>query len=125
VQLNKDEALHGLRAFLYFANGGTIRRKQEDEQTNQASCLNLLANAVMAWNTVYMAPVTLLAIRGSDVCKLLQVVVRLRRTGERFSVRSHSPFRMNYQCSVSTNRLVGAEAPQTPGMACLLPRRTV
>src|SRR5712691_2691343 len=32
-----------------------IRRKQEEEQTNQAGCLNLLTNAVVAWNTVYMA----------------------------------------------------------------------
>lgn len=33
----------------------TIRRKQEEEeQTNQAGCLNLLTNAVVAWNMVYM-----------------------------------------------------------------------
>src|SRR5438552_9856461 len=32
-----------------------IRRKQEEEQTNQAGCLNLVTNAVVAWNTVYMA----------------------------------------------------------------------
>jgi len=54
AQLNKGEALHGLRQFLFFANGGKIRRKQEEEQNNQASCLNLLTNAVVAWNTVYM-----------------------------------------------------------------------
>jgi TnpA family transposase len=55
TQLNKGEALHALREFLFFANKGTIRRKQEEEQTNQAGCLNLLTNAVVAWNTVYMA----------------------------------------------------------------------
>jgi TnpA family transposase len=54
TQLNKGEALHMLREFLFFANKGTIRRKQEEEQTNQAECLNLLTNAVVAWNTVYM-----------------------------------------------------------------------
>jgi TnpA family transposase len=57
TQLNKGEALHMLREFLFFANTGTIRRKQEGDQTNQAGCLNLLTNAVVAWNTVYMAAV--------------------------------------------------------------------
>ena len=55
TQLNKGEALHALREFLFFANKGTIRRKQEEEQTNQAGCLHLLTNAVVVWNTVYMA----------------------------------------------------------------------
>lgn len=55
TQLNKGEALHALREFLFFANRGTLRRKQEEAQTNQAGCLNLLTNAVVAWNTVYMA----------------------------------------------------------------------
>ncbi|MEO6807522.1 MAG: Tn3 family transposase [Isosphaeraceae bacterium] len=44
-----------LREFLFFANRGQIRRRQEEEQVHQATCLNLLANAVIAWNTVYMA----------------------------------------------------------------------
>jgi TnpA family transposase len=55
VQLNKGEALHALREFLFFAHRGKIRRKQEEEQVHQATCLNLLTNAVIAWNTVYMA----------------------------------------------------------------------
>ena len=53
-QLNKGEALHALRRFLFFANEGIIRRRQEEAQTNQAQCLNLLTNAVMVWNTLYM-----------------------------------------------------------------------
>ena len=55
AQLNKGEALHSLREFLFFAHRGKIRRKQEEEQVHQALCLNLLTNAVIAWNTVYMA----------------------------------------------------------------------
>ncbi|MBV8310264.1 MAG: Tn3 family transposase, partial [Planctomycetaceae bacterium] len=55
TQLNKGESLHALREFLFFANRGKIRRKQEEEQVRQATCLNLLTNAVIAWNTVYMA----------------------------------------------------------------------
>lgn len=57
TQLNKGEALHALREFLFFANKGTSRRKQEEDQANQAGCLNLLTNAVVVWNTVYMAAV--------------------------------------------------------------------
>ncbi|MGO8721592.1 MAG: Tn3 family transposase, partial [Acidimicrobiales bacterium] len=57
TQLNKGEALHGLREFLLFANKGTLRKKQEEELMNQASCLNLVTNAVVTWNTVYMAAV--------------------------------------------------------------------
>lgn len=56
-QLNKGEALHSLREFLLFANKGTLRKKQEEELRNQASCLNLMTDAVIVWNTVYMAAV--------------------------------------------------------------------
>jgi hypothetical protein len=52
-----SEPLHGLREFLLFANKGTLRRKQEEELRNQAGCLNLVTNAVVTWNTVYMAAV--------------------------------------------------------------------
>jgi TnpA family transposase len=54
AQLNKGEALHALRRVLFFANEGKVRRKDAEEQLNQASCLNLMANAVVAWNTTYM-----------------------------------------------------------------------
>jgi TnpA family transposase len=57
AQLNKGEALHALREFPFFANRGKIRRKQEEEQVHQATCLNLLTNAVITWNTVSMAAV--------------------------------------------------------------------
>jgi TnpA family transposase len=54
AQLNKGEALHALRRFLFFANEGKVRRKDAEEQLNQASCLNLMTNAVVAWNTIDM-----------------------------------------------------------------------
>jgi TnpA family transposase len=57
AQLNKGEALHSLREFLMFANRGTLRKKQEEELRHQAGCLNLLTNAVVTWNTVYIAAV--------------------------------------------------------------------
>jgi TnpA family transposase len=54
LQLNKGEALHMLRNFLFFAHQGKIRRKQEEEMSLAAGCLNLITNAVIVWNTVYM-----------------------------------------------------------------------
>ena len=56
-QRNKGEALHDLRASLMIANKGQLRRKRGEELVNQASCLNLVTNAVILWNTVYMAEV--------------------------------------------------------------------
>jgi TnpA family transposase len=54
TQLNKGEKLHDLRKFLFFAREGVVSQKYEDGQANQAGCLNLLTNAVVVWNTVYM-----------------------------------------------------------------------
>jgi TnpA family transposase len=47
VQINKGEALHALRGFLFVANEGQIRRRYYEEQLNQVSCLNLVTNAVV------------------------------------------------------------------------------
>jgi TnpA family transposase len=53
-QLNKGEALHSLRWFLFVANEAQIRKRHLDDQLNQAACLNLVTNAVVVWNTIYM-----------------------------------------------------------------------
>jgi len=57
AQLNKGEELHRLRRFLFFANEGKVRKHYLEDQTNQATCLTLVTNAVITWNTVYMAAV--------------------------------------------------------------------
>lgn len=54
VQLNKGEALHSLRRDLFIANEGKIRKRNHEDQLNQAACLNLVVNAITVWNTVYM-----------------------------------------------------------------------
>jgi TnpA family transposase len=56
-QLNKGEALHDLRAALMIANKGQLRHRRGEARTHQALCLNLVTNAVIVWNTVYMAAV--------------------------------------------------------------------
>ncbi|MBZ0309018.1 MAG: transposase, partial [Anaerolineae bacterium] len=54
TQLNKGEKLHALRGHLFSANRGRIRKKFPEEHLNQANCLNLVINAIIVWNTVYM-----------------------------------------------------------------------
>jgi TnpA family transposase len=56
-QLNKGEALHDLRAALVIANKGHLRHPRGEHWAHQASCLNLVTNAVIVWNTMYMAAV--------------------------------------------------------------------
>jgi TnpA family transposase len=68
VQLNKGEQVHRLRQFLFFDNRGLIRKQQPEDLVNQAGCLNLLSNAVIVWNTVYMqAALEALKKRGYSV----------------------------------------------------------
>ncbi len=57
VQLNKGEAIHAVREFIYFANKGKVRKKYYDDQQNQAMCLNLVTNIVITWYTVYIEAV--------------------------------------------------------------------
>lgn len=54
MQINKGEEIHRLRDYLFFDNKGRIRKQQPDELVNLAGCLNLVSNAVIVWNTVYM-----------------------------------------------------------------------
>jgi len=39
------------------ANKGQLRHRRGEALTHQALCLNLVTNAVIVWNTVYMAAV--------------------------------------------------------------------
>lgn len=67
LQLNHGEHRHDLtRRCLFFANRGEFRTGDLDEIMNKASCLSLLSNAVLVWNTV----------------RIGQIVDRLRASGE-------------------------------------------
>jgi TnpA family transposase len=52
-QLNKGEGIHSLRRALHYAHGGAVRRRHLEQQTEQAWCLTLVTNAVVAWTTEY------------------------------------------------------------------------
>jgi len=52
-QLNKGESLHALKRDLLYAHEGAIRARRLEAQTEQAWCLTLATNAVVAWTTEY------------------------------------------------------------------------
>lgn len=54
-QLNKAESLHALHEAIFFGGEQRIRLHALDRQSTQAHCLHLVANAIVCWNTVYMA----------------------------------------------------------------------
>lgn len=67
-QLNKGESLHSLRRFLLFANEGNINKRFPEEQQTQANSLNLVTNAIIVWNTVYLqAAVEQLKTEGIEI----------------------------------------------------------
>lgn len=55
LQLNRGEARHGLARWLFFAGQGEFRTGDYEEIMNKATCLSLLSNAVLVWNTVQFA----------------------------------------------------------------------
>ena len=52
-QLNKGEQLHALRRAIFYASQGHVRQRTPDQQAEQALCLAIVVNAIIAWNTVY------------------------------------------------------------------------
>ena len=52
-QLNKGESLHALKRDLLYAHEGAVRARHLEQQTEQAWCLTLVTNAVIAWTTEY------------------------------------------------------------------------
>ena len=57
LQLNRGEARHSLARRLFFANQGEFRERDLESIMNKASCLSLLSNAVLVWNTRNLADI--------------------------------------------------------------------
>ncbi|MCF6777892.1 transposase [Thiotrichales bacterium 19X7-9] len=51
-QLNKGEYRHKLPRWIFFANQGEFTTGDYEEIMNKASCLSLVSNAALLWNTV-------------------------------------------------------------------------
>ena len=56
-QLNKGEHRHGLSRWVFFANQGEFQTGDYEEIMNKASCLSLVSNAVLYWNTIHIAKI--------------------------------------------------------------------
>ena len=65
-QLNKGEYRHKLPRWIFFANQGEFTTGDYQEIMNKSSCLSLVSNAILYWNTV----------------KIDQIVNELRQNGE-------------------------------------------
>ncbi len=52
MQLNRGEHRQSLARWLFFANQGEFRDGDYEEIMNKASCLSLISNAVLVWNSI-------------------------------------------------------------------------
>ena len=53
--LNKGEAMHALARAVFFGKKGELRERAIQDQLQRASSLNILLNAIIVWNTVYLS----------------------------------------------------------------------
>lgn len=105
LQLNRGESRHDLVSrCLFFANRGEFRTGDAEEIMNKASCLSLLSNAVLVWNTVRMS----------------DIVSQLRNSGHEVSDQdlAHiSPLMHAHVIPNGTYRFQEEEAPHRPYLA--------
>ena len=52
LQLNRGEHRQALARWLFFANQGEFQEGDYEEIMNKVSCLSLISNAVLLWNTI-------------------------------------------------------------------------
>ena len=69
VQLNKGEYRHKLPRWVFFANQGEFQTGNYEEIMNKASCLSLVSNIILYWNTK----------------KIAQIIDQLKDQGENIS----------------------------------------
>ena len=56
-QLNKGEYRHALARWVFFAHQGEFQTGDYKEIMNKASCLSLVANAILYWNTIHISKI--------------------------------------------------------------------
>jgi TnpA family transposase len=69
LQINRGEGRHQVARRLFFANQGAFQTGDYEEIMNKATCLSLLSNAALVWNTVQMS----------------RIIAQLRASGETIS----------------------------------------
>ena len=103
-QLNKGEHRHQLARCIFFANQGKFQVGDYEEIMNKASCLSLVSNAVLYWNTI----------------KMTKLIAQLKKNGENVSneTLSHiSPLMHKHLITMGTYFVDGiVERPETEDM---------
>jgi TnpA family transposase len=56
-QLNKGEHRHSLARWIFFAHQGEFQTGNYEEIMNKASCLSLVSNAILYWNTIHISKI--------------------------------------------------------------------
>jgi len=56
-QLNKGEYRHSLARWVFFAHQGEFQTGDYEEIMNKASCLSLVSNAILYWNTIHISKI--------------------------------------------------------------------
>ena len=70
LQLNKGEYRHKLPGRIFFADQGEFTTGHAEEIMNKASCLSLVSNAILYWNTLKIAEIVdNLRVQGEDIDK--------------------------------------------------------
>jgi TnpA family transposase len=75
LQLNKGEYRHKVPRRIFFADQGEFTTGDYEEIMNKASCLSLVSNAILYWNTI----------------KITELVDHLRAQGEAIDDETLSP----------------------------------
>ena len=55
LQVNRGEGRHQVDRRLFFANQGAFQTGDYEEIMNKATCLSVLSNAALVWNTVQLS----------------------------------------------------------------------
>jgi TnpA family transposase len=70
LQLNKGEYRHKLPRRIFFADQGEFTTGDYEEIMNKASCLSLVSNAILYWNTLKITEIVdNLRAQGEDIDK--------------------------------------------------------
>jgi len=117
-ELNKGEQSHALSRFLFFGKEGAVRGRTFQDPVNTFSCLAVLHNAVVAWNTLRLGEVVAGLRANGHVIPDRELArtwpVRLRGTENRHKTTQNSHAEISFLRGPDVeyfNGLYGAKIP--------------
>jgi TnpA family transposase/methylmalonyl-CoA mutase cobalamin-binding subunit len=118
-QLNKGEQLHALRRAIFHADEGLIRHRTPEQQAEQALCLSIVVNAIIAWNTVYVQNCLDQLRAAGELITSSEIEHISPLARQHIHLRGHYPFNLSarpvgHRPLRTTAGRAGQTAPQTP-----------